>query len=191
MGTMWRALVRRTEAGEEFLGVRFRPGRAIAFFGLPLDALTGRREPLAALGFVAASELGERIGRSGGLAERVELLERFVAARAAAGPEPVPWVCAAVDRVVRSAGRARVESLARWCGVSRQALARRFAEHVGISPKELCRVMRLKRLLALVAKRPGWSWADLAVEAGYYDQAHLIGEARRLGVALPAHLARG
>jgi AraC-like DNA-binding protein len=37
-------------------------------------------------------------------------------------------------------------------------------------------VLRFRRALAIIAANREISWTDLAIEAGYYDQAHLINE---------------
>jgi AraC-like DNA-binding protein len=188
VGTMRRPLVRQPVAGEAFLGVRFRPGRASGVLGVPLHELTDRHEPLAAMAVHEARELAERIGEAPSLRDRVALLERFVAGHVAGARQPAPWVLEAADRIVASAGRVGIDELASALGVSRQALARRFAEHVGLPPKGLARVMRFRRLLHLAARRQGRAWADLAVEAGYYDQAHMIGEVKRLGGVVPSEI---
>lgn len=191
VGTMRRPLVRQPVAEEAFLGVRFRPGRAAGVLGVPLHELTDRQEPLATIAVHEARELAEQIGEAPSLRDRVALLERFVARRVAvAGArQPAPWVLEAVDRIVASAGRVGIDELACALGVSRQALARRFAEHVGLPPKGLARVMRFRRLLHLAARRQERTWADLALEAGYYDQAHMIGEVKRIGGAVPSEIA--
>jgi hypothetical protein len=57
---------------------------------------------------------------------------------------------------------------------------------VGCTPKTLARIARFQRVLGLREGRPEWGWARVAVEAGYYDQAHLIGDYRRFAGLTPA-----
>jgi AraC-like DNA-binding protein len=72
--------------------------------------------------------------------------------------------------------------------VSRQHLARRFAAHVGVSPKTLCRVARMKEVLRIAGNaRAGW--AAVAADLGYYDQSHLVAEFRSLTGLTPARWA--
>jgi AraC-like DNA-binding protein len=73
--------------------------------------------------------------------------------------------------------------------VTSQALARAFAEHVGVSPKQLARVVRMRRALGSmdVARRVGWS--RVALDLGYHDQAHLTRELRALTGRTPGEWA--
>lgn len=83
----------------------------------------------------------------------------------------------------------RVGQVAAELGVTARHLRRAFHEHVGIGPKEFARAARLQRVLRIAATSRDWS--QIAVAAGYYDQAHLIAEFRALvGVTPVAFLAR-
>jgi len=63
-----------------------------------------------------------------------------------------------------------------------------FREALGVTPKLFSRIVRFRRTLALMRRDQRPSWSRLAVEAGYYDQAHLIREVRVLSGATPAEL---
>lgn len=188
VGTMRRALVRRPVPAETLLGVRFRPGRSRSFFGHPLRELTDRTEDAASLGLGIDGECLDRIAAAVSLPERVAALDRWVLGRLAGREPPPRWLAYAVDRIVTAGSRVSVEAIADEAGVTRQALARRFADCVGISPKELGRVARFQRLARLAGpSRPG-TGADLATEAGYFDQSHMIAEVRRLAGVTPGKL---
>ncbi|HEX5169865.1 MAG TPA: helix-turn-helix domain-containing protein [Cyclobacteriaceae bacterium] len=55
----------------------------------------------------------------------------------------------------------------------RKTLERHFSKIVGISPKVYCQIYRFKCLVNLIQSQPDITWAQLAPQAGYYDQAHL------------------
>jgi AraC-like DNA-binding protein len=167
VGTMTKPLVVPVRAGDELLGVRFRPGRAAAFLRLPLAEITDARVPLRDL------------WREYPLPLTVASLERVLLERL--DPDHDPRVDAAIDRILRGAGR--IEDIAGEIGISRQHLARKFLHHVGVSPKTFARVMRFRRVLTAVDGDA--DWADLAVAHGYYDQSHLIADFRELAGATP------
>ncbi|MGZ6607063.1 MAG: helix-turn-helix domain-containing protein [Solirubrobacteraceae bacterium] len=55
-------------------------------------------------------------------------------------------------------------------------LAAQFKSHVGVTPKRVARIYRFARLiLSEDALRPV-DWSDLALAAGYFDQAHFAKE---------------
>jgi AraC-like DNA-binding protein len=74
--------------------------------------------------------------------------------------------------------------VSRALGRSRQHLARRFARHVGLPPKTLARVARLRALGAaldaLERRDAPVRWSALAHAHGYADQPHLADEVRAL-----------
>ncbi len=98
------------------------------------------------------------------------------------------------DQLVReatmlsSAGTDGVAAAARRLHVSERHLRNLFIEGVGLSPKHFARIDRVRTVLDYAPLRP---WADLAAEAGYYDQAHLTGEFRRVMGVPPAAFRRG
>jgi AraC-like DNA-binding protein len=176
VGTMTKPLVLPPGGPSEFLGVRFRPGRAAAFLRLPLAEITDARVPLGAIWknwSDGALELPPP--RLLALLE-TELLRRL-------DPGRDRRVDAAVEQIVASGGTLRIEPLANDIGISRQHLARQFLHHVGMSPKTFARVMRFRRVADSVT--PGADWADVALEYGFYDQSHLIAEFRELAGTTP------
>jgi AraC-like DNA-binding protein len=90
----------------------------------------------------------------------------------------------AVERLHRNGGALSVSALASSAGVSARQLRRRFEAAVGLSPKFLSRIVRLQGVLrnARGERRANGGekvdWAAGAVEAGFYDLAHLINDFR-------------
>jgi AraC-like DNA-binding protein len=191
VGAMTRALLVPSREAARLVGVRFRPGMVTAFLRLPAAALTDDRVPLDAVwsdGRDVAEYVGSPLERSDEASEWVARLAGVLTARLPR-VAPVPGaVHAAVERIWARGGRVDVARLAASLGVSRQHLARRFAAHVGVSPKTLCRVARLREVLRLAGHaRAGW--AAIAADLGYYDQSHLVAEFRALTGLTPARWA--
>ncbi len=171
VGTMTRPLVIPPGNATEFVGVRFRPGRAAAFLRLPLAELTDARVPLTDIwktwdGRVDIASL------------ETELLRRL-------DPDRDRRVDAAVARIAAGGGTLRIGEIANEIGISRQHLSRQFLQHVGVTPKTFARVMRFRRLVDSLGIQTDVDWADAAAQHGYYDQAHLIAEFRELAGTTP------
>ncbi len=60
--------------------------------------------------------------------------------------------------------------------MSSRQLQRRFSAAVGLSPKQFARVRRLREALLHLVEESDVSWAAVAAELGFADQAHLIRE---------------
>ncbi|MFF3887226.1 helix-turn-helix domain-containing protein [Streptomyces sp. NPDC001914] len=154
-------------------GVRFHPGTAPAYLGVPASELRDRRVDLADLW--PAAEVRRLTARIDAAADPVDALEEVALLRAAEAEPPDPLlgdVVAALD-----AGRPVAETADRL-GLGARQLHRRSLAAFGYGPKTLARILRLQRALALA--RGGVPFAQTALRAGFADQAHLARDVREL-----------
>ena len=83
-----------------------------------------------------------------------------------------------------------IAELADELGISHGHLDREFGRIVGLSPRVLSRVLRLRALVALDRRATARSgWTALASELGWFDQAHLIRDFRRFTGVTPGEYA--
>lgn len=179
----------RTEhAGcQEGIGVHLSALGVCRLLGVRGAELANRCVDLSEMLGRDADELVDRLGGVAKPARRVSLVQAALAGRAGLGPEPAPEVIWAWH-TLRLAPSVRVADLATEVGWSRTRLASRFSAQVGLSPKRFSRVVRFERACRLLA-RGASSPAEVAVRAGYYDQAHLSRDLRALAGTTPATLA--
>jgi transcriptional regulator GlxA family with amidase domain len=85
-----------------------------------------------------------------------------------------------VRLVMRSRGSQRIDEIARVLGFTRRRLERVCARGLGIRPKLFARIVRLNAVLAGLEAAEHASAVDLALDAGYFDQAHLLRDFRGL-----------
>jgi AraC-like DNA-binding protein len=163
----------RMSAGMAVTGVRFRPGLARQFLQSPPVELTGRLEPLEQLWGRRARELESRLSGSPSAEERARLL---LSALPASGDAPGA-IGRAMEAIAAAHGVLDLDWAATQAGMSVRQFRRRCLEESGLTPKHLCRVLRFRRSLELAANRR-LSWAAIAAETGYFDQAHLIRDFR-------------
>jgi AraC-like DNA-binding protein len=174
------ARVATLASGSRLVGVRLRPGAAGEVLGLPVSELRDvTADAGAVLGIGVVVALLETL--AAGEAPH-ELLLRFVAERGTRRPDPL--IVAAVRHLGRP--QARVDAVASELGVSERHLQRRINEAVGYGPKMLQRVLRFRRLQAL-GPAP---LVELALEAGYADQAHMTAEVTALAGVSPVRFLK-
>lgn len=152
-------------------GVRFRPGMAAAFLKTPAAELTDRELPLEDLWGAPARALAERLANA---TSAIDALSAALPAPAAT-PDPVQRAIAAITA---AHGAVDVDAIASAANLSPRQFRRRCLEATGLAPKHLCRVLRFRRAGELAASSPGLKWSLIAVDAGYFDQAHLIRDFR-------------
>ncbi len=167
------------ESGSRLVGVRLRPGTAGAILGLPASELRDASPDAAdVLGRDLAAALLEELA---GGSDPHALLLQAVSRRE---PEPDPLVRAAVVALGRP--RARVATVAAELGISARQLHRRVTDAVGYGPKTLQRVLRFRRLQSL----PPAPLVELALDAGYADQAHMTAEVTYLAGLSPVRFLK-
>lgn len=170
----------------ETMGIRFRPAGLGAFLRAPLDELTDRTTPIDALWGRPAREMQDAVGEARGDRARIRRAEEFLLARAREGPGPDRPVEAAVGRILRERGRARVAALGVSAGLSERQLERRFRRAVGLGPKALSRLVRFQEVLRRLGDGSAPDWVQVALDCGYYDQSHLARDFRELAGSAPS-----
>ncbi|MEV6556552.1 helix-turn-helix domain-containing protein [Nocardia sp. NPDC051756] len=73
-------------------------------------------------------------------------------------------------------------------GWSERHFRRRFAEQVGLPPKDYGSLLRFSAALTALTRDPRRDMCRLAGDFGYYDQSHLIRDFRRFAGAPPGRL---
>ena len=81
-------------------------------------------------------------------------------------------------------GRVNIDKLAFQAGLSSRQLRRIFFER--IDPKHFCCVIRFPHSLSVLTSSKRGGWAQVALECGYYDQAHFDNEFRELSGYSPS-----
>ncbi len=181
---------RRLDGDGWALGAMFRPGGFRPFMREPLTSLTDRRVTANEVFGAAGDQLAAAIVSAATDTERIALLTDFLLARA----PTAPTVGEQISELVEFASLCRpvitqVSELARRHGVSQRTLERRFGEHIGVSPKWVLDRYRL-HATAGAALKPVTSWADVAQDLGYSDQAHLTSSFSQAFGTPPATYAR-
>ena len=171
------------------IGVHFKPEGAAAFFGGALPELRNRTVLLEAVWGQQVAEIRQRLQEADGVADKVQILERTLLRRLA-GTAPSDWMVGHALKALRADPCfASIAEIQRASGCSPARFIRRFVDAVGLTPKRYMRVQRLSALLPTIARRGPRDWAAVAVDAGFFDQSHLINEFRRItGVTPMAYL---
>jgi len=158
------------------IGVRFRPGMSAPFLHAPASELTDGSAPLQDLWPRQACELARRMDDARSVRDAMRMLLGSLPSPSDA-PNPVQR---AIGAITAARGNADLDSAAWQANLSPRQFRRRCLEESGLTPKRLSRVLRFRyacRLAGATAKR---NWSDIALEAGYFDQAHLIGDFKSL-----------
>ena len=119
-----------------------------------------------------AWRLRERLGEEPDWNRRLSIVEGIVYRRLLECPAPDRQTAIALRRIAISHGSASMAGLAAELDCSRKHLVEMFHRNVGIAPKTYARMVRFHRVRQLVMSS-GRAMADIALECGFSDQAHM------------------
>jgi AraC-like DNA-binding protein len=171
------------------LCVRLGVGAVPAVLGVPAGALGDHGVALDALWGAFAADTLERLAAIPRGRPRAARLARLLDERVRRAAPPPPAAREAVRRIAAAGGRIGVTRLAADLGVGERRLQQLFHAHVGLTPRALCRLARFRALLARLRAHPGRPWSEVALDAGFYDQSHLVNEVRAFTGFTPRELA--
>ncbi len=166
------------EGFQRGLQLNLKPLGARLFFDRPMSEIAGRVVQVSDLLPRAHRFATDQLESLPDWDARFDFIEQLVADRVAHAPTLNPAIVWAYEQIQRSGGKIEMRSLARAVGYSRTHLIALFRDQVGFPPKLVARIIRFDRLIRHLKADRGGTWADLAVEFGYYDQAHLVREMR-------------
>ena len=178
-----------TAEQERVLGIHFHPGGAFPFLRLPAAELHGLHVSLADVWGGFAGEFRERLIAAPSVEVRFDLLETALLKRLERPLARHPAVGFAL-REFRGAARGEVAAVREETGLSERRFIELFRQQVGLPPKLYCRVRRFQRAIRRVARGGVVDWAGVAVDCGYFDQAHLIHDFRAISGLSPGEYAQ-
>jgi AraC-like DNA-binding protein len=170
-------------------GIRFHPAHGPAFFGKPAAVLTNKLTALAQVSNSLDRPLSGLFAARWNPdldTDRAALDDLLLNQLAASSPADKA-ICEVVDRLTHSESAPSVAELAHELGISSRQVQRRFLAAVGVPPKQFLRTFRFARLWQTATMSPPETWAAIAADHGYADQAHMVREFRSFGVDPPAH----
>jgi AraC-like DNA-binding protein len=178
-------VVIETSGASSCLQIDFTPAGARRFFGLPMSELAGRMVGMEDLLGAAGTQLSEQLGNLPDWPSRARIAQDFIVDRirlATPASAEIDWT---FREIARQRGKSRVDHLTTRLGWTRKHLSDRFADEIGIGPKAVARIVRIRSAM-LLARTGASGWADVAADCGFSDQAHLVREFRELAGETPS-----
>lgn len=177
-GPQTRPFVIDTDEQTCVIGISFRPAGAVPFLKLPSDELHNQHVELQDLWGRFAGELRERALAAPGPEAKLRVVELVLLERAAGMFDGQPVVEYAVDHFLARPGTTRIAEVSEKTGFSSRRFIQLFKQHVGLTPKAFCRVRRFQSVLKRITSGRPVNWTGVALDCGYFDQAHFIHDFR-------------
>ena len=159
--------------------IRFYPYGFANFIKKDIKDLLNKETPIDELFAKSESQkLESAIFRATNTTQRIELIEEFLIEQLSKSSTIDKIVASTVNDIMLSSGSLSVNDLIEKHKSNRRQLERKFSKQVGLSPKQLGKVIRLQAALKLLISNDAKDLTQIAYTSDYYDQAHFIKDFR-------------
>jgi AraC-like DNA-binding protein len=170
--------IRELRGRGRVFGIKFRPAAFQPFFGRSVAVLTQAGWRLRRICGRAADSYRKEILAEPHEPACVHIAESFLMSRLPVLDEETLRLRDLVEEIATNRSLIRVEQVASRLGTDVRSLQRLFRKYVGLGPKWVLQRYRLHEAAALLAEGP-LDLAKLALDLGYFDQAHFNRDFRR------------
>jgi AraC-like DNA-binding protein len=170
--------VRRIEGKGRAFGIKFRPGAFYPFVKSSISAFTDKVIPLSEIFGADALALERTIVPldDADKDQMIEAAEAFLRARLPEQDDNVRLVNDIVSCITADREITKVDTVVSRLGVGKRQMQRLFSLYVGVSPKWVIKRYRMHEAVERLAEGGAVDWPQLALDLGYFDQAHFIKE---------------
>lgn len=159
---------------ERVFGIQFRAGGSFPFFRPPSSEVENRSLSLDCVWNAAASTMRERLLEAESVPAMFAVAEEVLTQQLVRPLELHPAVAFAARRFSARPHTATVGDVLDDIGLSHRRFSQLFHDQTGLTPKAFCRVRRFQRVLRFIHAADEVEWTRVALDCGYYDQAHFI-----------------
>ena len=182
-GVQTASMMLDTSKPFSLLGVGFKAGGSFPFFPMPVGELHNLFVPLESVWGARAGEVCDRVMHARTPSAKVAVMERALLSAARGRREQHTSVRYGVAALRK---QRPVASVVNEIGLSPRRFIEIFRNEVGVTPKAFARVHRFQHVLGRVERLTEVDWSAVALDAGYFDQAHFIHDFREFAGVSPS-----
>lgn len=120
--------------------------------------------------------------------DRIAVMNNFFEKHLLPSSELIDYVDYTIHQLKANNGNMSIQTLESRLGISSRHLERLFRAKVGLSPKELGKIIRLNYALGQLKEEADMSLSALSYASGYYDQAHFSRDFKCIAGVTPSRI---
>ena len=174
MGQRTKSFLIEPTGDVDTFAICFYPYGFTNFVNVPLAQLADTELPIETLfGEATGKELAKKMTAATSTQERIQIIEAFLLAQLKQHATIENLVKTTVDSLLATNGSHSIREILKNDLSKRRQLERNFKKQIGISPKQLGKVLRLQTALKIMLSDKE-NLTNVAYESEYFDQAHFI-----------------
>jgi AraC-like DNA-binding protein len=190
VGVMRGKFSRLLEGEGRVLGVKFKPGAFYPFVRSLISRFTDATMNLRDAFGVEGSALEAMILSQENDDAMIARMEDFLRERLPERDAQVAAINQIIDRIMADRAITKVDDIVSRLNLNKRTLQRIFNQYVGVSPKWVIKRYRLHEAAERLANGETVDWPKMALDLGYFDQAHFINDFKAIVGKAPADYAR-
>lgn len=179
--------------GSRMLIVAFKRGKAYPFYSPPMSEFTDQVIEAEDVFGVRVLHLREQLLACTSPEQMFALMEMFLLRQSRGNfPSDVASRCVeyALAQIMEQSRRVDFEQLSLQIGYSQKHFISMFKQQVGIPPKQYMKIMRFQNAILQIERSGSALWSEIALQSGFYDQAHFIHEFKSFSGFTPGEYIR-
>lgn len=153
----------------------FYPYGFANFANTSLENLVDKEIPIDTLfDELSAKTLEQKMSNASNTQKRIEIIESFLLNKLNESTTVANIVKKTVDMLVNTNGSSSIHTILKDDLSKRRQLERKFKKQIGISPKQLSKLIRLHTALKIMLNGNDDNLTNIAYKSDYFDQAHFI-----------------
>ena len=180
-GQLDRYIELRPSGNSGIFGIRFKTWGVADLFKFPMALIKGQYIPLDEIN-KDFKDLEEQILNAIDLPHRIRIFQNHMLTALREQRDEITPV--AIALISSPSFDGNINSLAGWLNISVKKLNRIFFNKVGLTPKELLKIHRVKKAINSTIEVK--SLTELSLSLGYYDQSHFIRDFKQIAGVTPS-----
>lgn len=176
IGQLTRPYVVEPDGDTGSFVAQFHPNGFLPFATVPLKEMINRPIPLDFLFGESGKKLEHQILNAQNTEERITIIEAFLLNRLKNSSTIDNIVESVVETILTANGQVSIAQMSESNSITRRQLARKFSSSIGLSPKQLSKIIRLQATLQKLLADKNSKLTEIAYHNEYYDQSHFIKE---------------
>ncbi|WP_207434582.1 AraC family transcriptional regulator [Sabulibacter ruber] len=189
VGQLTQPIWLRFSGHTRLIKIQFKPTGLQQFLPMNMEEFTNVPSlDLEAVWGRATATLLEQLHESATDQDRIQHLNSFLEKRLLPASDMIDYVDFTLAQLKNQQGNVSIKSLEGQLGISTRHLERLFRAKLGLSPKEMSKIIRLNAAFSNLEANPSTSLTQVSYEAGYFDQSHFSRDFKGIAGVSPSKL---
>lgn len=179
-GIHTKKFVRNLEGVGSVFGVKFKCAGFYPFLKKPVSEISNHLIDFEEVFGIKSNQLELDIFSQTTNEAKIKIAEDFLLMQLPEKDDLIPFINKIIETINTDSNLTRVENVCERFNVNKRKLERLFSKYVGVSPKWIIKRYRLHEALEQLKTGNYSDFTALALNLGYFDQAHFIKDFKQM-----------